>query len=292
MTAKTTTLVLGGAGFIGRSDAYGWSALLRNLMPFLLLLALAPLLHAWSASAPWLLAPLIGLFAYRITIVMHDCIHRSLFASPRLNERVGTLLGAITGTDFASFARQHLLHHRLYGQRGDPQGFHYLGLRGASRTAFVWHLFRPLLGWNLRYALAESILRPRNLARAARNGDILILAAIQLGILAVVTGGGEHPWLAALPFVSAATFGLFFSQLRGVAEHAVDSDGAAEGNVRSHAPRWLDGLLLYDLSFNYHREHHLHPHVPSRALAALHAGVPLPLERGMFHTLRSLALHR
>src|SRR5512138_2872118 len=102
------------------SNAYGWRAMLRNVIPFFLLLALAPQLYRWSAAAPWLLAPLIGLFAYRITIVMHDCIHRSLFAAPELNHRVGMLLGGVTGIDFARFSRQHLLHHRLYGRPGDP----------------------------------------------------------------------------------------------------------------------------------------------------------------------------
>jgi NADH dehydrogenase len=138
------------------SDAYGWHAVLRNVIPYFLLLALAPQLCRWSAAAPWLLAAPIGLFAYRATIVMHDCIHRSLFEAPELNHRVGTLLGGVTGIDFASFSRQHLLHHRLYGRPGDPQGFHYLGLKGARRAAFFWHLLRPLLGCNLRYALAEG----------------------------------------------------------------------------------------------------------------------------------------
>ena len=270
-------------------DAYGWHAVLRNIVPFLLSLAAAPMLARRWPLAPWLLAPLIGLVAYRITIVMHDCIHRSLFASARLNERVGTLLGGVTGIDFASFARQHLLHHRLYGRPGDPQGFHYLGLGSATRAAFTWHLLRPLLGWNLRYALAESLLRPRNLAAAARGGDIFPLVGIQLAILAVVTHGGTRPWLALLPFVSAATFGLFFSQLRGIAEHAPESGSIECGNVRSHAPHWLDRVLLYDLNFNYHVEHHLHPHVPSRDLATASS---TPRNASMFSTLRALALNR
>jgi len=271
------------------SDAYGWHAVLRNIVPFLLSLAAAPMLARRWPLAPWLLAPLIGLVAYRITIVMHDCIHRSLFASARLNERVGTLLGGVTGIDFASCARQHLLHHRLYGRPGDPQGFHYLGLGSATRAAFTWHLLRPLLGWNLRYALAESLLRPRNLAAAARGGDIFPLVGIQLAILAVVTHGGTRPWLALLPFVSAATFGLFFSQLRGIAEHAPESGSIECGNVRSHAPHWLDRVLLYDLNFNYHVEHHLHPHVPSRDLATASS---TPRNASMFSTLRALALNR
>jgi fatty acid desaturase/uncharacterized protein YbjT (DUF2867 family) len=268
------------------SDAYGRRAVLRNVLPFLLLLAAAPLLAPWSPYAPWLLAPLIGLFAYRITIVMHDCIHRSLFAHSRLNEYVGTLLGGVTGIDFSSFTRQHLLHHRLYGRPGDPQGFQYLGLERKDRAAFLWHLAGPLLGANLRYALAESLLRPRNVAAAARRGDLLPLAAIQLGILAIVTGGGSNPWLALLPFASAATFGLFFSQLRGIAEHG----GGTAAHVRSHAPHWLDRVLLYDLNFNYHAEHHLRPNVPSRDLATITRVVPH--QRSMLGTLKTLALDR
>jgi len=277
-----------GANPLSIGDAYGWGAVARNLMPFLLLLAAAPLLAGWSPLAPWILAPLIGLFAYRITIVMHDCIHRSLFADVRRNRLVGTLLGGVTGIDFASFARQHLLHHRLYGRPGDPQGFHYLGLKGAGRAAFAWHLFRPLLGCNLRYALAESIVRPRNLAAAARRRELLLIALPQLAALAVVTGGGAFPWLAALPFASAATFGLFFSQLRGVAEHGTDA-GREAGHVRSHAPHWLDRVLLYDLNFNYHAEHHLNPRCPSRELPALRHEA---LEPSMFRTLGAFASHR
>ena len=58
---------------LGLPDAYGWRAVLRNVIPFLVLLVAAPHLDSWS----WVLSPLIGLFAYRITLVMHDCIHRS-----------------------------------------------------------------------------------------------------------------------------------------------------------------------------------------------------------------------
>jgi NADH dehydrogenase len=270
-----------------RSDAYGWRGVLRNVAPLVLLLAAAPPLAGWSALAALLLAPAIGLFAYRITIVMHDCIHRRLFATPRLNERVGTLLGGVTGIDFVSFRRQHLLHHRLYGRPGDPQGFQYLGLGAKSRGAFLWHVMRPLLGANIRYALGSSLLRPRNLLAAAHAGDLPALAAVQLGVLALVTGGGAHPWLALLPFTSAATFGLFFSQVRGIAEHG--SQGTP-GTVRSHTPHWLDRLMLYDLNFNYHAEHHFAPHVPSRDLRTMSAAAPE--NRSMFCTLTALAWKR
>jgi fatty acid desaturase len=117
------------------SDRYGWAAVLRNTLPYFLLLTAAPFLHARSAWLSWSLAPLIGLFAYRMTIVMHDCTHRTLFADPKLNVRIGKTLGAITGIDFERFSAQHWLHHRIYGQPGDPQRFHYAELKSMTRGA-------------------------------------------------------------------------------------------------------------------------------------------------------------
>jgi fatty acid desaturase len=164
------------------SDRYGWSAVLRNLLLLLGLLALAPMLADLAPIAPWLLIPFIGLFVYRLTVVMHDCT-----------------------------------------------------------------------------------------------------------MLALVTGLGRHPILALLPFVSTATFGLFFSQLRGMAEHGVTDAGASLRNARSHAPHLLDRMLLYDVNFNYHREHHEQPHIPSCHLPALHEQANVGcVATSMLGTIRTL----
>jgi len=254
------------------SDLYGWKAVLASALPYLLLLAIAPALARKRAYAPWLLSPLIGLYAYRMTLVMHDCIHRTLFKDAVLNERLGTTLGAMTGIDFQRFASQHRHHHRSFGERDDPQGFHYLDLGSRNVCEKVWHLVKPLLGFNLTYALPESLIAPHNLARALRRGEGLLFVAAQLCIAALVTGGGRTLTLAILPPVSAATFGLFLSQLRGIAEHAAIGQRQA-GCVRTHAPHWLDRLLLYDLNFNYHEEHHQFPGIPSRYLPEVHRAI-------------------
>jgi acyl-lipid omega-6 desaturase (Delta-12 desaturase) len=105
------------------SDRYGAYAVIRNVLPLFLLLVLAPVLAARSIAAAWSLAPLVGLFLYRITIVMHDCVHRTLFRSPRVNDWVGVLLGAVTGIDLRRFRTLHGKHHRLYGRSEDPRDF-------------------------------------------------------------------------------------------------------------------------------------------------------------------------
>jgi len=252
------------------SARYGWTAVLRNLLPLLSLLWFAPNLADINLALPWLLMPFIGLLLYRMTVVMHDCIHRTLFASARTNEVMGSLLGAITGIAFRSFSAQHWRHHRSFGSPDDPEGFHYLHLNRMTSSQFRWHVVKPLLGCNLRYTLLDSLLAPGNLMRAIRSGEIATIATIQLTIAVLVTGFGRHLELTVLPLVSSATFGLFFSQLRGIAEHGVVSDAPQAGYVRSHRGHWLDRIVLYDVNFNYHREHHDHPEIPSCHLPAVH----------------------
>jgi fatty acid desaturase len=251
----------------------------------LVLLWLAPQLARWNSLAPWLLAPVIGLFLYRITVVMHDCTHHTLFGSRRLNQTMGVLLGGFTGVDFNSFCRQHWRHHRSYGRPGDPQGFQYLELRNMTRRQLRWHIVKPLLGLTLPRVFVESIAAPRNIARLLRTGEIMMVALAQLALLALVTGFGRYPWLAALPYLSGATFALFFSQLRGIAEHGATAPGDSY-LVRSHPARWLDRVLLYDINFNYHAEHHALPHIPSCHLPALQRAMgTASAPASMFETL-------
>ena len=267
------------------SDAYGWSATVRNVAPLLLLLALAPWLANLNALVPWLLSPVIGLFLYRITVVMHDCTHHTLFVSRAVNVRVGLVLGALSGVDFHRFRVQHWRHHRSYGRAGDPQGFHYLDLARMTSGGLIRHLAKPLLGLRFRNVIDESLLSPGNLWRSLRTGEIAVVALVQLIVLAIVTDLGRYPWLAALPFLSGITFGLFFSQLRGIAEHG-EIGGSGGCTVRSHQPSWLDGVLLYDVNFNCHAEHHAHPQVPSCHLPALRRAIGASdAPRSMFGTL-------
>jgi omega-6 fatty acid desaturase (delta-12 desaturase) len=272
------------------SNLYGTASVLKNLVPTLAAYAAVPLVADRSAVAAACLAPLLGLLLYRLTIVMHDCGHATLFTSRKVNDAVGLLLGAVTGISFRRFRARHWEHHRNYGHERDPQGFHYRGLAQMTNGELVRHLLAPLLGVNLRYVFAESYLYPANVARAS-GGELATLAVVQIALAALVTGLGRHPLAVLLPVASAATFGLFFSQLRGIAEHGVRDGADPRGFVRSHRLDWLGALLLYDLHFNLHEEHHNQPQVPSCVLAALagarrdSADASRPT---MWHTLRGM----
>jgi acyl-lipid omega-6 desaturase (Delta-12 desaturase) len=255
----------------GPSDFYGSWSVVKNLIPLLVLYAFAPALADHSAFYAWGLTPVVGLLIYRLTMVMHDCGHLTLFSSRSWNVRIGKLLGFITGVDFERFRNRHWEHHRDFGREGDPQGFHYLATQTMSRPRFLWHVLKPIFGSNVRYVYAESLLSPENFKRLIGAVDILGFIIVQAFIFLLISDVGNHPTLILLPPVAAATFGLFYSQLRGIAEHGTRGVNAVrpEGFVRSHRTEWLGSLFLYDVHFNYHAEHHRYPGIPSCRLPAL-----------------------
>jgi fatty acid desaturase len=272
------------------SNLYGAASLLKNLLPTLAIYATVPMVADRSVIAAVCVAPLLGLFLYRLTIVMHDCGHGTLFTRRKINEAVGTLLGAITGISFRRFRARHWEHHRNFGSPADPQGFHYRGLARMTNGELVRHVLAPLIGLNLVYVFAESYLHPANIRRAS-SGELAALAIVQLSLTVLITGFGRYPLATLLPAASATTFGLFFSQLRGIAEHGVSDATDPCGFVRSHKSDWLGLILLYDLHFNLHEEHHRHPQVPSRVLAARareHLNSTAPSRSTMWHTLRGM----
>lgn len=245
-----------------RSDVYGWRSTARILGTLSVLTVAAPVVTLYLS--PWVvvaLAPLLGSQIYKVTILLHDCVHGTLFSSRRCNRIIGGTAAALTGVEFKTFAGLHAKHHQRYGQPDDPQGDDYLGFADSTRSRLIVHLFSPLIGLGLGKLLALR-MAPRHL--------LLVLAA-QLMIALIVTAGGKLWWL--LPFypACAATFGLFCSRVRGFCEHVAPPGFAPRGLVRSHAPNWLEALFFYDLSFNYHAEHHLYPTVSSSHLAALQA---------------------
>jgi fatty acid desaturase len=259
---------------------YGRRAVIRNLGGFVVLLVVTPALAGHSVWVLAVLVPVIGLMMYRMTVVMHDCAHETLLPSRRLNRVVGTLLGAAAGLSFRTFARLHRRHHHRVGLADDPQGPHYLGAWSSSRARTLWHLLRPLVGYNLLLLrrLSAELSGATDVAAGHRLAELVLIAGLQFVCAAIVSHGFRFWWLAPVPLISAATFGLFFSQLRGFAEHVAMPGVDPAGVVRSHRPHPIDRILLYDVNFNYHREHHLYPQVPSCHLPAVHAA--LAGERG------------
>lgn len=212
---------------------------------------------------------ILGAYINKITFIMHDCAHNTLFNCNKKNKFWGTLCSYFLGNDFLIFRKSHWLHHQTYGEPNDPQGDDYLGLKNKSSIYIILFILRPLIGWNIyKLFLFNKINQPskkKSVYKVMKR--IGITGVIQFLIALLASNFLREPQLFFLYPLIAVTFSLFFSQLRGLIEHI--SPHASEKFVRTHLPNFFDGLLLYDLNFNYHVEHHLYPSVPSYHLPSL-----------------------
>lgn len=271
-------------------DGYAWIAVAWIVVPIYLLLLLAYYLAAHTAypALALIVLPFLGGQIHKITMIMHDCGHGTMFRDRRLNNLVGVIGGCFVGANFYTYRKLHWEHHGCYGEDEDPQGEIYLGLEHANRWSLTWHLLKPLLGFDLLRAI-KSLIGPRMLnlllrreqgassqsQRPAGTGahfyrTLAGIAVVQATIIATATGLGTVWWTALLYPAAAATFALFFAHVRGFAEHVNLPHQPAAGHARTHLPHWFDKLFLYGLNFNYHIEHHAHPSVPSCYLPRIH----------------------
>jgi fatty acid desaturase len=202
---------------------------------------------------------------------MHECAHNTLFSSSRKNKFWGNFCGYFLASDFLAYKRNHWIHHQIYGEPGDPQGNDYMGLKDKRFVGMIIFLLRPLIGWNIFKLIAfnKSKKTPKKSAIFVKRIAFTGLIQFVLGLLS--SNFLKHPLLFFLYPIGAATFALFFAQLRGFIEHI--SPHAIKNNnekfVRTHLPNFFDNLFLYDLNFNYHVEHHLNPSIPACHLPTL-----------------------
>lgn len=251
------------------------------------------LLQAWLVSlvaTPWLIVVLtlgLGVSAYKLTILLHDCAHGTLFLSPGANRTVGHVAASLLATSFDGYKKSHWEHHRHCGTDQDNFDGAYLPPPDATRGEIVWHLAKPLVGAGAVMTLA-SHFRPAaagdgNAGRsvAARMRPLAMIAGAQLAVAALATGFGRRPLPALLYPLSAATVGVFLSRLRTLCEHAGGAGHDGPCFARTHAPNIIDRAFFYTLHFNYHVEHHLFPQLPSCRLPQIHESL---VKAGFFQT--------
>ncbi len=242
-----------------------------------------------AASIPLKLISCVGatLITYRMTFIMHDCAHRTLFRKRWENEFWGWLCSSCTLATFPTFRRLHFVHHRHFREPADPQGSDYNGLI-PTRDRVLLHLLKPLLFLNLvekvgnTLALAHCGMTPEEQRKAKAessriSGPQYRLAAVCIlvtqGLIATVATRGFTTFAGyALFLILLPSAGLFLSRLRSYLEHGDihDTDGSQK-IARTHKSNVLERNILCSILFNYHNEHHRWPQVPSRLLPALHA---------------------
>jgi fatty acid desaturase len=272
-----------------RSDARGALQLGAHLA---LLAATGALVWA-SRGHPWLAAALLlhGIVLVFLFCALHECIHRTAFASRALNDAVAWTCGALLLLPPNYFRLFHFAHHRYTQDRArDPE----LAVSPpATAGAYWWRVsglpyWRERLQTTLHHALAGRVPEPS--VPAARAAEVVrearILWACYLGTAAVSLYLQRADVL--IYWIVPALLGQPFLRLFLLAEHtgcAFDDD--LHTNTRTTCTN--AAVLLLAWRMPYHAEHHGFPSVPFHALASVNALLPA---QGRVTSSGYLALHR
>lgn len=197
----------------------------------------APLALALIALLCWLN---VGLF-----IVAHDCMHGSLAPGrPWLNRAAGRIaLLLYAGFSLDRLHPKHFAHHRAPGSAEDPDF-------SADHPTRFWPWYFTFM--TRYFGLTEFLIL-----------CVPILAYLLLG---VPVANLLLFW--ALPAILSSLQLFYFGTFR---PHRHDGQAFADRhNARSNDFGWIVSLFTC-FHFGYHREHHLHPHLPWWRLPAARA---------------------
>ena len=259
--------------FTDKSDFHGWRLLINN---WLAIVAIFAVVASYTNPLTILIALfLLGGRQLGLAVLMHECGHRSLFKTAKLNDVLGQWLCALPiMNDLPSYARGHLKHHRAAGTTEDPDLPNYQSYP-VSRQSFRRKITRDLSGRTgiklLTYLVKGSATAMSNEKREGA-WPLFQQIAVQLLMIFVLSLFGVA-WLYLLWAGAYLTTFMLFIRLRQVAEHAAVPDLFdldPRKNTRTVIPRWWERGLLAPNMVNYHMEHHFMASVPCYRLRELH----------------------
>lgn len=250
----------------------------------------------WPHPATYLISlALLAAAQAGFSILQHEAAHRSLFASPKLNDFIGEYLCAQPILQsMPSYRTYHMTHHRLAGTKEDPDlimtqqypvtpsSLRRKLLRDASGLTGLKSIV-GLLGMAVgywRYELTGRVERvmpaPQGITGYLRvfiknNGHIGLLWNVAM--LATLTALGNG-WLYLLWLLAFIIILPICMRIRQIADHAVVAEPFSTNpllHARTCNARWYEKFWFAPHYEHYHLEHHFMPTAPCWNLPKLHA---------------------
>lgn len=228
----------------------------------------------WLAGSSWFVLP--AMLAHGVVLIflfcaVHETIHRTAFASPRLNDAVAHIAGFLVLLPPAWFRAFHLAHHRHTQIPGDDPELD--DKRIDTWPRYLWHV-SGLKYWSAHIAglivHASGRVPERYVAEAARP-RVVREARLFLAGYALVAAASV--WLGSTAVLAywgvPALLGQPVLRLYLLAEHGLcPFVGDPFANTRTTLTTRLVRFLAWNMP--YHTEHHAFMAVPFHALPAAH----------------------
>ena len=287
--------------------------LINTLLPYFALLALMYLTIRWGSPVwvPLVLSVPAALFMVRSFILFHDCSHGSFLKSKRAMTVIGTFLGILTFTPYATWRCCHGIHHATVGNLdrrgvGDIWTMTVQEYRATTRFGrFKYRLYRNPLVLFVLGPVYLFLIKNRFPDKAAKQDKVRSVLVTNLAILAIAlvcafTIGLRAYLLIQLPI-------LFFAAMGGIwlfyVQHQFDPSYWARSNDWQSFAACMRGSSFYKLppvlqwfsaNIGLHHIHHLAPRIPNYRLQACLNAIPdlhLPDAITLSHSFSAIYLN-
>ena len=251
-----------------------WRGLLQLALHLLVMAASGAL---WATQrGQWAIAlPALVVYGFSLAsmfAVVHECTHRTAFASNALNDAVGWLAGVLSGYNSAFYRRYHRCHDRYTKVPGkDPE---LEDLIPSTWGEYLW-VMSGIPWWigkvQGHWRVAAGDFRGMAYMPEGAYGEVRRSTWAQLGVygsaIALSLAVGQ-PWFF-LYWLLPLAVGQPLLRFILIAEHTGCPDGDNPlTNTRTTLTLWPLRLLMWNMPF--HAEHHLYPSIPFHRLAAAH----------------------
>ena len=231
----------------------------------------------WAqASGLWQALALIlyGLSLAFMFCSVHECVHRTAFASARMNDAIAWVAGLLSFYNSTFYRRYHKWHHRYTRIAGkDPE---LTDLEPKTLLEYLWVLSGipwwkgKIIGY-LKMALGQfedCFYLPES-----AYGSVIRSIRLQLatyGAIALVSSALGHPWFIFTYWLLPLAIGQPFLRFVLLAEHTgCTYNDNPLANTRTTLTLWPLCYLMWNMP--YHAEHHLYPSIPFHALPKAHS---------------------
>jgi fatty acid desaturase len=256
-----------------RSNRAGWVQLLMHLAVIGVSGSLWWTQMGWRW---WVALPALVIYGTSLATMfaaLHECVHRTAFASPKINDGVAWFAGLLSFYNSTFYRHYHTWHHR-YTQMpgkdpeledGKPQNWRQYLL---ELSGIPWWIGK----FKTYFYLATGQLQRYPYIPESARAEVIRSVRWQLAVyglgMAIWVGTGWPGFLVLWLWPLAV--GQPILRFILLAEHTgCSQDENPLTNTRTTLTLWPVRLLMWNMP--YHAEHHLYPSLPFHALAQAHA---------------------
>lgn len=177
-------------------------------------------------------------------IVIHNCVHASLFRSRPANRWVGTVLCSLHLVHFEGWRVAHLQHHKAPNTESDPH-----------------RVDRPMLAYVLShyFRIAKLVWQPKRYFAATLPPAILAIAIV---VWQWTAGHGLRGlrWVVLFWLVPMVVSHLLVAHFNYITHEGLPAGRGQDTRSFNSGLWWLVNKLTFN--FYLHAEHHLKPTQP------------------------------